>query len=69
MTYTDGLTDLRNENDDFFDTKYLTEFVKNNRRSSVKAFNKALMERIKSFKGHKAFPDDISVLTCRLFGN
>ena len=51
----------------FFDTKYLTTFIKNHKDASVKKFNQALMERIKQFKGENAYPDDISVLTCRIF--
>lgn len=67
VTYTDGLTDLRNEDDVFFDTKYLGEFIMNNNNASASELNTHLMIKINSFKGKRAFPDDISILTCRIF--
>ena len=67
VTYTDGLTDLRNEEDVFFDTKYLGRFIMENKEASASELNTHLMIKINSFKGKRTFPDDISILTCRIF--
>lgn len=69
LLYTDGLTDLQNDNDDYFDDDQVEKFIQNNSDLSVKAFNDKLMKEVSDFKGTRSFPDDISVLTGRLFVN
>lgn len=69
LLYTDGLTDLQNEEDTYFDDEKVAEFIKNNSELPVKEFNQKLMEEVTEFKGERPFPDDISVLTGRLFIN
>jgi sigma-B regulation protein RsbU (phosphoserine phosphatase) len=66
VMYTDGLTDLRNEDEVFFDENQLHPFVKENYLLSADAFNQKLQEKIDSFKGDRPYPDDVSVLTCRI---
>lgn len=65
--YTDGLTDLRNANGDFFDDDSVGEFILKNSELGAKEFNDTLMEEVNAFKGDMAFPDDISVLSGRIF--
>ena len=67
VTYTDGLTDLKNENDQYFDTDFLADFALKYADRSVAEFNNRLLNRIRQFKGKMTFPDDISVLTCKIF--
>ncbi len=67
LLYTDGLTDLRNEDGEFFDDEKLADFALKHYHSSAQDFNQALMHEIKNFKGELDFPDDISVLTGRIF--
>ncbi|CAA6826640.1 MAG: Serine phosphatase RsbU, regulator of sigma subunit [uncultured Aureispira sp.] len=69
LLYTDGLTDLQNEDDAYFDDDKVEAFIKNNHDLSVKKFNDKLMKEVNEFKGPRSFPDDISVLTGRLFVN
>ena len=69
LLYTDGLTDLQNEDDAYFDDDKVEVFIKNNHDLSVKKFNDKLMKEVNEFKGPRSFPDDISVLTGRLFVN
>lgn len=69
LLYTDGLTDLQNENDDYFDDDQVEKFIQKNNDLPVKEFNDKLMEEVSIFKGDRSFPDDISVLTGRLFVN
>jgi sigma-B regulation protein RsbU (phosphoserine phosphatase) len=67
LLYTDGLTDLRNENGDFFDENRVIDFVKENEKLSVNNFNKLLLERLDVFKGELGFSDDISFLSAKIF--
>jgi sigma-B regulation protein RsbU (phosphoserine phosphatase) len=69
LLYTDGLTDLQNENDDYFDDAHVEKFIQNNNDLPVEKFNEKLMKEVDEFKGTRSFPDDISVLTGRLFVN
>ena len=67
LTYTDGLTDMQNDSEEYFDEDALMEFVKNKTALSAKAFNKELMSHIEIFKGRQDYPDDFTVLTCKIF--
>jgi len=65
LTYTDGLTDIKNEDGVYFDEQYLLDFALNNYLSSAKEFNSKLVEKIELFKGDLEYPDDCTVLTCK----
>ena len=67
FTYTDGLTDLENEEGDYFKTDLLYDFIKENISLSVFDFHQALINRIHNFKGQQVFTDDISILSYRIF--
>jgi sigma-B regulation protein RsbU (phosphoserine phosphatase) len=67
LLYTDGLTDLQNEEGDYFDDEMLAQFALKNQNLGVPEFNEKLMDEIKAFKGSLGFPDDISVLSGRIF--
>lgn len=65
--YTDGLTDLSNEANEYFDEARLEQFILDNQGCTVQEFNTRLMKNVGQFKGANDFPDDISVLTGRIF--
>lgn len=67
LTYTDGLTDMQNDAEEYFDEEALMEFVKDKTSLSAKAFNHELMNHIEVFKGRQNYPDDFTVLTCKIF--
>ena len=67
ITYTDGLTDLKNEEEQYFDTDFLSEFALEFKDSLAAEFNNRLLNHIRQFKGKMTFPDDVSVLTCKIF--
>ncbi len=69
LLYTDGLTDLQNDEDEYFDDKKVEEFIIENNELNSSDFNEKLMKEVNEFKGERSFPDDISVLTGRLFVN
>lgn len=66
ILYTDGLTDIQNDQGVFFDEEELYPFVRENYQLNTEDFNDKLQEKIESFKGAKPFPDDVSVLTCKI---
>lgn len=67
LTFTDGLTDIRNEGGDFFSEQLLQDFVKSHYKLSASEFNAKLMEFIDSFRGKQNYTDDLTVLTCKIF--
>ena len=67
LSFTDGLTDLKDDNGDYFSEQMLYDFTAKHYRSTAKEFNAKLMEHIEVFKGDQAYPDDFTVLTCKLF--
>lgn len=67
LLYTDGLTDLQNEQGDYFDEAHLERFLLEYNHLDVETLNSTLMDVIHKFKGENDFPDDISVLTGRIF--
>lgn len=64
--YTDGLTDLQNKQDVFFDDNHVAAFIEENAQLPPDQFNSKLMQHVTEFKGERPFPDDISILTGRL---
>lgn len=67
LTFTDGLTDLQNEAGDYLNEDILYSFVRSNYRLTAKHFNQNLMEHLETFKGDKTYPDDFTILTCKIF--
>lgn len=65
LNYTDGLTDLKNDNGDFLNEQLLYDFTRHHNQLSPQEFNRQLMERMEIFRGNQPFPDDVTVLTCR----
>jgi sigma-B regulation protein RsbU (phosphoserine phosphatase) len=66
LLYTDGLTDLQNEQQVYFSER-LENFVLNNCQKPAFDFNNLLLQEINNFRGKTAFSDDVSVLTARIF--
>lgn len=67
LSFTDGLTDLVDPNGEYFSEKMVCDFVKANYNHSASDFNDLLMERLEVFKGERNYPDDFTVLTCKIF--
>lgn len=67
VTYTDGLTDLQSPAGEYFDEEILYDFARRQYGRSAKDFNRALRAKVEDFRGNTAFPDDLTVLSCRVF--
>ncbi|TXB57038.1 GAF domain-containing SpoIIE family protein phosphatase [Phaeodactylibacter luteus] len=67
LTFTDGLTDLQNEAGDYLNEEQLYAFVQEHYQLTATHFNKQLMAHLEQFKGDETYPDDFTVLTCKIF--
>lgn len=63
---TDGLTDIVNELDQYFDDSHLLPILAGaDKAISAEEINEALMLEVDRFRGSIPYPDDIAVLTCK----
>ncbi len=67
LSYTDGLSDLRNENDVFLTDEFIEQLVTSHHKLPAAVFNELLQQRIEEFRGEAAYPDDLTVLTAKFF--
>ncbi len=67
FTYTDGLTDVRNNDGEDFGEDRLIAFLLENARLGAKELNTKLLTHVELFREKQAYPDDITVLTCKFF--
>jgi phosphoserine phosphatase RsbU/P len=67
FTYTDGLTDVRNDAGEEFGEEKLTDFLLRSADLSAKDLNTKLLSHIETYRQRQPYPDDITVLTCRVF--
>ena len=67
LAYTDGLTDLRNKDNVYLSEEMIQEFTLENAHLSATDFNQQLMKKTEQFKGDQTYPDDFTILTCRIF--
>ncbi len=67
FSYTDGLTEVRNSEGDEFGEDSLIPFLVENSHLDAKALNTKLLKHVEAFRGREPWPDDITVLTCKVF--
>lgn len=67
FAYTDGLIDITDDKGTFIEEQSIYDFAKANYRLSAKLFNEKLVEAIDEYRGESPYPDDITLLTCRIF--
>lgn len=67
VTYTDGLTDLQNAAGETLEERILYDFCRRQHGISAKAFNDRLRVWLDDFRQGSEYPDDLTVLTCRIF--
>lgn len=65
INYTDGLTELEDEQGEMYGSERLMEFTKRNHRFGPEIFIKILYDSISKFKGECLFNDDVSVLVAK----
>jgi len=67
FTYTDGLTDVRNNAGEDFSEERLIAFLQKHIHLGAKELNSCLLEHVEAFRERQPLPDDITVLTCKVF--
>ncbi len=67
LAYTDGLTDIRNAEGEYFSEEMLAGFIKAHYTERVDKLNAKLMDYIDRFRGKETIPDDFTVLTCKVY--
>jgi phosphoserine phosphatase RsbU/P len=67
FTFTDGLTDVHNRNQVAFGEDRILDFLQANANLHAKELNTKLLAHIEAYCEREAYPDDITVLTCKLF--
>jgi sigma-B regulation protein RsbU (phosphoserine phosphatase) len=67
MSFTDGLTELRNESGVMLTEETLHGFMRQYWKLPSVEFNQELMKFITQFKGSAHYHDDFTVLTCKLY--
>ncbi len=63
-SYTDGLTEIRNEKDEEFGQIELFNVVKANVQKNPRELNDAIIDALKEFKGSNGYTDDVTIFTC-----
>ena len=66
VCYTDGLTDLQDEKDEFFGEDRFYDFAKKHAHLTPSDFNAALVACINEFRQTQRYNDDITILTTLL---
>jgi phosphoserine phosphatase RsbU/P len=67
VSFTDGLPDLRNKDEEYFGDSSLEMFLEDNFTLTPEAFNQKLLAEIDEFRGDNEIADDIAVLTCKIY--
>jgi len=66
FSFTDGVTDLTNEKGQYLTEEKLIHFTNQHFHLPPKEFNDTLFQHVNKFKGDLPFPDDFTVLTCKV---
>jgi len=68
LAYTDGITELENENDEEFGIEKLTDLFITLANSGItaKEVNDKIAETLTVYKGKKEYMDDVTLLCCRI---
>jgi sigma-B regulation protein RsbU (phosphoserine phosphatase) len=67
VCFTDGLADLKNNEDEYYNDNRIEAFVKKYGSKKASEFNDILLKEIDKFKEDQQYPDDIAILTCKIY--
>lgn len=67
VCFTDGLSDIRDDKEQYFDESMLEKFVGANHSLNPNEFNDKLIEEMDQFRGNIDISDDIAILTCKIY--
>ncbi len=66
LTFTDGLTELKNIKGEFLEDRQVENFVQKNKDLDIQDFNSKLLKEIDVFKASENYTDDIAILSCKI---
>lgn len=66
FSFTDGLTELQNDDSEYFNDEKIEAFLNVHSNLDVNTFNDKLQQEIETFKGGQSYTDDIAILTCKI---
>ena len=66
LTFTDGLTELKNSKGEFLQDEQIEKFVCSNKNYPIQKFNEKLLKEIDDFKASDDYDDDIAILSCKI---
>jgi sigma-B regulation protein RsbU (phosphoserine phosphatase) len=64
--YTDGLSETSNEKDEEFDIEKIKLFLMKQYNGDLGKLHSDLFKKLNKFKGEKEYPDDITVVSCKI---
>ncbi|MBB3697926.1 SpoIIE family protein phosphatase [Flammeovirga yaeyamensis] len=64
--FTDGFTETYNDEDEELGDEKLQEFLESNINFAQKEMHENLISLLNTFKGHQAYADDITLLSCKI---
>jgi sigma-B regulation protein RsbU (phosphoserine phosphatase) len=64
--YTDGLSEIENENGEEFGADNIEQYLSENRFEKMPVLHQRLLNRLDNFAGKHGFNDDITLLTARI---
>ena len=67
VTFTDGVTDVVNPAGEYFEEDRFMQFIREKSHLTPSEFNDELLIALDTFREGIGYPDDITVLTCKLF--
>ena len=69
FTYTDGLTDVQNKSGEAFGEDKLIDFLLQADMENASKVNKALLKHVENYREREPYPDDITVLSCKVYAS
>jgi len=66
FTYTDGLTETFNDQDEPFEFDRLLKFMNGTFPEDLSELHSGILNELNDFKGERSFQDDITMLSCRI---
>ncbi|MEM9855911.1 MAG: PP2C family protein-serine/threonine phosphatase [Bacteroidota bacterium] len=66
FSYTDGVTETENEDNEEFGLEKLTDYFSTSEKSDLKKIHQDIIIKLDDFKGRNGYKDDITMLSCKV---
>ncbi len=67
VMFTDGVIELENSKDEFFELERLVKLIQQYHPLSMEDLNNLIFSKLDEWRGNKRFVDDTAILSCRFF--